>query len=38
MSADGLPAPVHAAISASDPDWGREARTSFWQPSRALRR
>lgn len=35
------PAPVPArapapAVSATDPDWGREARTSFWQPSRAL--
>src|SRR5581483_12415558 len=36
MSADGPKAPAPPAISASDPDWGREARTSFWQPSRAL--
>lgn len=23
-------------VSSTDPDWSREARTSFWQPSRAL--
>jgi serine O-acetyltransferase len=25
-----------ARISAAEPDWSREARTAFWQPSRAL--